>query len=327
MRGPEGRFVHELVVPFVRAAAAARAAPARETASALRRRFPPGSEWLYAKLYTGPATADGVLTETVGPLVDEVARAGLADGWFFLRYADPDPHLRLRFHGEPRRLAAEVLPRLEAAVAPLLEDGRLWRLQLDTYVREVERYGGDAGMLLAERLFRLDSECVLAVLESVPGDAGLAWRWKLALCGVDLLLDALGLDLEQKREWARGQRAAFAREFRADGRLNRQLAERYRNERAGLAELRRLLAGEAGPAYPALRALRQRSEGLAEVAGDLRALAKAGRLEATLPELAASYAHLHVNRMLRSAQRFQEFAIYDLLERLYLAQLARGGAG
>jgi hypothetical protein len=76
-----------------------------------------------------------------------------------------------------------------------------------------------------------------------------------------------------------------------------------------------------------LRALRQRDEAVAEVAGELRAVATAGRLGATLPGLAASYAHLHVNRMLRSAQRFQELAVYDLLDRLYLAQVARGGAG
>jgi thiopeptide-type bacteriocin biosynthesis protein len=328
VRGPEGRFVHELVIPFVKVAAARTPAePAPATSSAVRRRFPPGSEWLYAKLYTGPATADRVLTETVRPVVEEVARAGLAAGWFFIRYADPDPHLRLRFHGDPRRLAAELLPMLEAAVAPLVEDGRVWRVQLDTYLREVERYGGDAGILLAERLFHLDSECALSVLESVPGDEGLDWRWKLALCGVDLLLDALGLDLAERRDWARGRRSAFAREFRADGRLNRQLGEKYRSERQGLAELRDLAYSEGGLEYPAVRALRRRTEGLAEIAGELRALEQTGRLGTTVPDLAASYAHMHVNRMLRSAHRFQELAVYDLLDRLYLAQSARGGGG
>jgi hypothetical protein len=47
--GPEGRFVHELVVPFVQAAPPPPepdiAAP-QVTRSLVRRRFPPGSEWL-----------------------------------------------------------------------------------------------------------------------------------------------------------------------------------------------------------------------------------------------------------------------------------------
>jgi thiopeptide-type bacteriocin biosynthesis protein len=268
-----------------------------------------------------------VLVETVRPLVEELTGSGLAGKWFFIRYADAEPHLRLRFHGEPGRLAAELLPRLEVVLAPLLDDGRVWRMQLDTYAREVERYGGDEGMLLAERLFCLDSECALSILEGVPGDEGLAWRWKLALCGIDLLLDALALDPEARLAWARRRRVAFARELRAGSHLNRQLGEKYRKERQGLAELLSLLRGNGGLEYPALRALRQRTDGLADVAGQLRMLEHAGRLAVAIPELADSYAHMHVNRMLRSAHRFQELAIHDLLERIYLAQIARGGDG
>jgi hypothetical protein len=181
-QGPEGRFVHELVIPFVRVPEAA--GPARNGAASTRersprlqpgrtpcRRFPPGSAWLYAKLYTGPATADQVLQEVVRPVTAAALGAGAADRWFFIRYADPDWHVRLRFPGRPERLQEEVLPLLQAAAAPLLEDGRLWRLQLDTYEREVERYGGSAGIVLAEKLFHLDSEAVLEMLGLFPEDA------------------------------------------------------------------------------------------------------------------------------------------------------------
>ncbi len=48
-----------------------------------------------------------------GPLRDfseTVMSAGLADSWFFIRYADPDPHLRIRFHGDPERLTGTFWP-------------------------------------------------------------------------------------------------------------------------------------------------------------------------------------------------------------------------
>ncbi len=52
--GPEGRFTHEIVVPFVRAPAATKiATPSPRRAPSIARRFTPGSKWLYAKLYTG----------------------------------------------------------------------------------------------------------------------------------------------------------------------------------------------------------------------------------------------------------------------------------
>ena len=89
-----------------RAGAAPRPAPAPPPA--VRRRFPPGSEWLYAKLYTGAATADRVLRDVVGPVTRSALRAGAVDGWFFIRYGDPDWHLRWRLHGDPGRLRGEV---------------------------------------------------------------------------------------------------------------------------------------------------------------------------------------------------------------------------
>src|SRR5262249_45790050 len=149
-RGPEGRFVHELIVPFVRARRPPAPPPARApSCRPVKRSFPPGSEWLYVKLYSGPATADQVLREVVRPAVERALGSGAADGWFFLRYGDPDWHLRLRFHGAPDRLHGEVLPLVQAAAAPLCGDGRLWRVQLDVYQREVERYGGAEGVALA----------------------------------------------------------------------------------------------------------------------------------------------------------------------------------
>ena len=105
--GPEGRFVHELIVPFVREPEADRKQPAPKSprsSLAVPRTFAPGSEWLYAKLYTGSATVDQLLREVVSPLIAKVLRSGAADQWFFTRYCDPDWHVRLRFHGEPARL-------------------------------------------------------------------------------------------------------------------------------------------------------------------------------------------------------------------------------
>jgi thiopeptide-type bacteriocin biosynthesis protein len=324
--GPEGRFVHELVVPFVQTAAprpeSDEAAP-HATGSSVRRRFPPGSEWLYAKLYTGTGTADQVLVHVVGPLVRSSLASGAADAWFFIRYADPDWHLRLRLHGEPGRLSAEVLPRLHAAVAPLLETGQLWRVQLDTYEREVERYGGDRGTELAEQLFAADSEAVLTILESLSGDTGLDSRWRLAMAGIDLLFEDLGLTLEERRTSARRQREGFGHEFAVDGTFRGQVGRRYRAERTSLEAL--LDPGQDPPASLAqgLEALHRRSLQIAPVGDELRRLARAGRLSTTMADLAASYAHMHVNRLLRSAHRAQELVLYELLDRVYTARAGR----
>src|SRR5262249_46206428 len=89
--GPEGRHAGRPGVPFVRSGAPRPAEPPRPRVPAVRRRFAPGSEWTYAKLYCGRAAADRLLAEQIAPL------AGIADQWFFIRYEDPDFHLRVRF--------------------------------------------------------------------------------------------------------------------------------------------------------------------------------------------------------------------------------------
>ncbi|HEX5716871.1 MAG TPA: lantibiotic dehydratase [Thermoanaerobaculia bacterium] len=328
-RGPEGRFVHELVVPFVRARSAAAARPAATPSltagMAVQRSFLPGSEWLYAKLYVGTSTADAVLEEVVGPLVRAVQSSGAVDSWFFIRYGDPQWHLRVRFHGAPVRLVAEVLPALEAAVAPLLADGRLWRFQLDTYDREVERYGGPAGIGLAERLFHADSEAALAIVEMLEGDEGAAARWRLALYGTDLLLGDLGLGAEGKRQVLGLVRESFFREFGGGKPLRVQLDQKQRAERRALEALLDPARAEQSDLAPGFAILRGRSELNAPLVAELRRLEQVGLLTSSVAQIAPSLVHMLINRLIRSAQRAHELVLYDLLAAIFDSQAARAG--
>ncbi|HME91344.1 MAG TPA: thiopeptide-type bacteriocin biosynthesis protein, partial [Myxococcaceae bacterium] len=330
VEGPDGRYTHELVVPLVRATGetardenSSTRAAARDRFASVPRRFIPGSDWLYAKLYTSPELADEVLVDEVGPVTRELIDAGAAAGWFFIRFGDPDWHLRLRVHGAPERLRAEFLPELEAAVAPLIGTGELWRLQLDSYEREVERYGGAEGLLVAEKVFNADSEAALGILELLSGDEGADARWRFALRGMDMLLDDLGLDLEAKLAVVQAARQKFGREFRVDGQFEYQLGDKYRKERAGIEALLDPNRDEESELAPGLRLLHTRSQKLRAIASELRACEAAGRLTVALPELAQSYLHMHANRMLRSAARAQELVMYDFLVRTYESRLAR----
>ncbi len=325
-RGPEGRFVHELVVPFVRARSEATVRLAGSTVTvsgAVQRSFLPGSEWLYAKLYVGTSTADAVLEEVVGPLVRGVQSTGAVDSWFFIRYGDPQWHLRVRFHGAPQRLLAEVLPALEAAVAPLLADGRLWRFQLDTYDREVERYGGPAGIGPVERLFHADSEAALAIVEMLEGDEGAEARWRLALYGTDLLLGDLGLDAEGKRKVLGMIRESFFREFGGGKPLRIQLDRKQRAERRALEALLDPVRNEQSELAPGFAILKRRSEQNAPLIAELHRLEQEGRLTSPVVQIAPSLVHMLVNRLIRSSQRAHELVLYDLLAGIFESQAAR----
>ncbi|TMQ18202.1 MAG: Lanthionine biosynthesis protein LanB [Deltaproteobacteria bacterium] len=324
VRGPDGRYASEIVVPFVRAPATPPAPrlPAPRPGE-IRRRFAPGSEWFYAKLFTGTATADHILTAAIAPIARDLPV------WFFLRYSDPHWHVRFRVRGEPAWLYGELMPGLAAATRAMLDDGRMWRLQLDTYEREIERYGGPVGIELAERLFCADSACTVDILGMLDGDAGNDARWRLALRGTDQLLDDLGLDLATRLEVMRRTRDAFAREHRVDASIpfQRALGDKYRKERIALDALLDRARDADSDLAPGLERLAERSAANAPIVAELRDAEQRGALSGSIIDLAPSYVHMHVNRMIRSAQRAHEVVLYDLLVRLYESRVARAKRG
>ena len=304
-RGP---YVNEVLIPFVRRESGIPVA-ARPRPPAPRRSFPPGSEWLYLQVFSGTAVADALLRDVVRPVVSQARAAGAAGTWFFIRYADPEPHLRVRLHGDPARLTGEVLPAFRRALEPELE-GRVWRIEIGTYVREVERYGGPDAIEAAEAVFAADSD---AVLEVIAAGGTLDDRWRAALAGMHALFVDLGLDEDAQARVARRMRDGYAAEFAADALLKRQIGERYRTERKSLEPL--IAEG--------LDVWKRRSEVVRPLAARLRTLDAKGSLTASFDDLASSFAHMHVNRLLRSSQRAHELVLYDLLDRLYVARAAR----
>jgi thiopeptide-type bacteriocin biosynthesis protein len=326
-RSPEGPLVHELVVPLVRKRRPLAPPPEPAPPVTRERSFPPGSEWLYAKLYTGPTLAEPVLEALVERVISPALESMGVDRWFFVRFADPEWHLRVRFRGEASRLRGELLPALTAATQAWLGEGQLWRVQLDTYEPETRRYGGHEGMDLAEQLFHADSEAVVELLRTLQGSGADPERWRFAFRSVDRLLADLGMGLSERLEVVSGIAAPLEAGFRRDVEERRQAAERFRRERRVLEAL--TFTPEAAPgALDSLEpALLRRSQRLLALTPALRSLQAAGRLTVPLSTLAPSFVHMHLNRFLRTAHRSQERLLCHFLARLYVSRLARERGG
>ncbi|MCE9575347.1 MAG: lantibiotic dehydratase, partial [Deltaproteobacteria bacterium] len=326
-RGPEGVFANEVVVTFNRTG---EPAPARRPipSTTIARRFVPGSEWLYAKLYCGESTGDRVLREAIAPVVREAMATGDADRWFFIRYGDPDNHVRVRLHGDPQRLVTNVLPALYRATQPLLDSGAVYKLVLDTYEREIERYGGDDGIELVEELFWRDSEAILGIVELLDGDAGGDARWRLAVRGVDTLLDALGFDDDARARVLSSGREMLGNEFHADTPFWTRVGDRFAKERPALdAVFARDPAIDAEhDLEPGFTLLAERDRLIAPIGAELRDRDAAGRLAPKLDDLAWSLIHMHANRLLHASQRAQEMLVYDFARRLHAGRKARAKA-
>lgn len=81
----------------------------------------PGRPWLSIHVFHR-GSLDLLLTRTVAPMVGELHRAAEIDGWFFLRYWEGGPHLRLRLLPHSPDHAGEISTRVSERCTRHLAD-------------------------------------------------------------------------------------------------------------------------------------------------------------------------------------------------------------
>jgi thiopeptide-type bacteriocin biosynthesis protein len=165
VEGPHGMHVAEVAVSLHVDVPAPRG-PARIAVSprAAHKRAP-GSEWTYGRCYLPFDRIGYFLESRVGALIAELGAR--FDDVHFVRYLDPDPHVRLRFRCASPEDSAALLRTFVGFGRRWVDDGSIDRFELGTYDREVERYGGEAAIDLAERAFTADSVLLLSLLSDV----------------------------------------------------------------------------------------------------------------------------------------------------------------
>jgi len=182
---------HEVVIPM-----ASTAAPAG-TPAVVSRPGPlpligpehglmPGSLVLYAKLYGNPDTFDTILTDHLPALLAGWDEAPL---WWFVRYRDPAPHLRIRLRTPDYGTSAA---RVGEWAGDLRRCGLVGDMTLDTYRPETARYGGGAAMAAAEALFAADSTAAVAQLAALTAARGVHPHALTAVSLADLACALLG---------------------------------------------------------------------------------------------------------------------------------------
>ena len=329
VRGPSGRYVHEMIVPIqtTRPTDSERRPRFRRiTEDAVERQFPPGSSWLSMKIYSGPATSERILRRVLPSAISELENSGAIDGWFFIRYADPDFHIRLRLRGQRQQLLAEVLPGIREAVAPFARSSGLSRIEIDTYRREVERYGGPHAIALAEEVFHADSVAVLDLLQIEQPPGILDERLQIAILGCDALLNDFNYSIQAKVACVAHLRRAYGVEFKLDRDITARLATRFREWQTWLRQNVGAPTGDrmsAGTASFALFGLR--SAKVAPLCRRLAQLDQEDRLCTSLVSIHQSFLHMHLSRLMRSSLREHELIVYDFLDRHYRGIVAQSG--
>ena len=282
-----------------------------------KRTFIPGSNWLYFKIYSGSTTATKLLTEVILPLCEGLLHESTIQQWFFIRYADPDPHLRLRFWCKDNSKIVQIITLFNRHLQFYVDQNLVWKIQLDTYKRELERYGINT-MEASEKLFFYDSEMIANAL-NLADDKEL--KFLFVLKSIDQLLKDFGLTTNNKSQLVKNNGEAFKKEFFADKKLKKQLNQKYRDQRN---QIESFLTLEQHETYqPLLDLIQKRSLRNQPEIEFIYNLQKNQQLQVSIENLLSSYIHMHVNRFFDSRQRLYEMVCYDFLDRYYRSVLGR----
>ncbi|GAA3838156.1 lantibiotic dehydratase [Sphaerisporangium flaviroseum] len=300
------RYTAEVVVPVVagaepvetRKTEAEPASSARALASRRDRLRTVGSDWLYVKLYAERPAHDTIITGEVAELSGDLTRRYGVGHPFFLRYVDPDHHLRLRFHVPQEGTRAGVLGDVAGWAGRLTASGLLKDYSFATYSREIERYGGPALIEHAESLFRHDSAAVTLLLRHLTGGKTTLDRVPLTVLSLEWVTRLMVPSFDERRSLAAGAAGnAGGTQYRVAGRPLWEALVGPGPDQTLMEEVADLWQG---PATAYMRRLDEVTE--------------AGELWSDRRQIIRSVLHMHCNRM--GLTKADEAVAYGMWRRL-----------
>lgn len=275
----------------------------------MKRDFCIGSEWLYYKIYTGVKTADIVLLEKLYPIIQELQAKNRIQKWFFIRYKDPDEHIRIRFYSENLENISIIISKLYPVLNTLLQENTIWKVQTDTYQRELERYG-EKTIAESETLFWLDSEMMLHYLSQKPYFSRNETQLLFSFRAIDRFFNSFSLTNTDKLALMDELQASFKKEFNADPNLKKEMSRLYRELSHDIAAF---LNGKSQKEHSEIYTFVEKKENqLHKLASTIKS-----NLQISLSSFLMSQIHMMINRQYTSQQRKYELIIYDHLYRYY----------
>jgi thiopeptide-type bacteriocin biosynthesis protein len=282
--------------------------------STKQRNFIIGDNWIYYKIYSGPQTSDTILLNIVKPVTESLLQEGIISKWFFIRYADPHHHIRFRLYLPEVANLGRVVNELNPHLRKYTDVDLVWKIQIDTYQRELERYGTET-IDLAEDVFFHQSVMVVGFLEFLQGKADENLRWLFAIRATDYLLDNFGYDLTQKLGLMEHLKTAFGNEFDMAKQPKIQLDSRYRLEKKLLEDFMNPLSEMNLELKPLFQAWLEKTPEKQKFTSLMT--------KVTMDSLVISFIHMLLNRIFKSKGRLNEMVCYDFLFRYYKSKQAR----
>ncbi|MFC6264541.1 thiopeptide-type bacteriocin biosynthesis protein [Flavobacterium panici] len=278
-----------------------------------KRFFIIGEEWVYYKIYCGSYSADRILINEIVIIADVLFEKKLIDEWFFIRYKDPNNHLRIRFHLTNLDAFQEVIKFINLYLAKLIKDQVVNDFFLANYKRELERYGGST-IVEAEKLFYHNSKKVVELISCTTPEYDEIARIFSSLQMIKDLLKYFEIPIDICLEFVQHVSMKFKSEHNVKKENTNNLSRVYLKYKTDILSF---LDNEQDPEY---------LDGLSEIIKinheEIKTiktiLSKSDQNQnINSLDLITSFIHMNINRTFRSKQKEYELLCYDFMSRYY----------
>lgn len=270
----------------------------------LKRKFIPTNEWVFFKIYLGIETANKLLATEIPSLIETLKKKNLIEKWFFIRYYDPNFHIRLRFQYDNNKTKlSDILSIVNQKLKYYSDTHYISKIDISTYEREVERYGYHL-MINAESFFTMDSEIIIELLKRIKADATGDERVKyfILIKYIDHYLNFLQLSLDTRINLFGNLYNAFQTEFQANKKTRKDIDSIYRQDFEHLSEF-----------------LHHRNEYDGIIENTISRFAPDIKKFIGRTDIITSFIHMTINRFAKLEPRKNELLIYGVLEKHYRA--------
>ena len=279
-----------------------------EAKTKTQRKFVPGSEWLYLKIYAPRIGANRLLLR-LRTLLNKRYSAHKIGLWFFIRYEDHAPHIRLRLQVNPEAIS-DILLAFKDKLEDRIQQHVIREFQIDVYTRELERYAA-GGIVNTERFFWASSELLLYFLKSQNTKAGIN-TYIFALYSTQAMISVFIPEPDEQIIFTLYSFKQFLPEF-ADKPISVELDKKYRELTSSIMTVFKnddpgLLSGSVKAGTNFLKSLQEIQKSLSKQ---------------TLKEYLRSIIHMHLNRIFTDESRKQEMICYYLLYKYLLSVKGR----
>lgn len=265
-------------------------------------------DWLYFKIYCHPLSSDIILCDYLFPLIKKYIKAGNIREWFWVRYNDPEYHIRFRIKPS-QNMKASIFETFNTCLNKLSLNKLVNYFLIDIYKREIERYSAEL-IQDVESVFSSSSNAICRFLKI---------KYSLNCSDEKVMIEAassiyeillsFGFSYSERVQLCKFQFDQFSTEFRCPM-LKPEIEKLHKRLNIDIGSI--LNCNKNKRTYKFLKK---------DILNLIQKFYAKKVKRITLEKLAIDIIHMHLNRLYAYNQRHFEMVTYYLLYRNLTAQM------